>query len=46
MFVTAEKEREMLIIFFLSSFYQLLFPRFYARTERVLPDHESLDQPA
>ena len=28
MFVTAEKEREMIIIFFLSSFCQLLFPRF------------------
>ena len=28
MFVTAEKEREMFIIFFLSSFCQLLSPRF------------------
>ena len=28
MFVTAEKEREMFIIFILSSFWQLMFPRF------------------
>ena len=28
MFVTAEKERELFIFFFLSSFCQLLFPQF------------------
>ena len=31
MFVTAEKEGQMLIFFFLSSFCQLLSPRFKAR---------------
>ena len=31
MFVTAEKERRMFIIFFISSFCQRLSPRFYAR---------------
>ena len=46
MFVTSEKERRMFIIFFLSSFYQLLSPRFWARTGWARPDHESSDQPA
>ena len=45
-FVTVEMEREMFIIFFLSSFCQLLSPRFYARTAVARPDHESSDQPA
>ena len=43
MFVTEEKEREMFIIFFLSSFCQLLSPHFQARERQ---DHESSAQPA
>ena len=45
MFVTPEKEREMFTIFLLSSFCQLLSPRFLARIDRVRPDHESSGQP-
>ena len=36
----------MFTIFFLSSFCQLLSPRFQARIGRVRPGHESSDQPA
>ena len=46
MFVTAEKEREMFITFFLSSFCQLLTPQFFARTGWANPGLESLDQTA
>ena len=46
MFVTAEKEWQMFIIFFLSSFCQLLSPRFWARIGWAHPDHEGSDQPA
>ena len=46
MFVTAEKEGEMFVIFFLSSICQLLSPRFYARADWARPNHESSDQPA
>ena len=46
MFVTAEKERRMFTIFFLSSFCQLLSPRIQARTGWVRPVHEISDQPA
>ena len=46
MFVTAEKEGQMFIIFFLSIFCQLLSPRFSARTGRARPGHENSDQPA
>ena len=46
LFVTAEKERRMFTIFFLSSFCQLLSPRIQARTGWVRPDPESSDQPA
>ena len=46
MFVTTEKEREKFAIFVLSSFCQLLFPRFQARVGWARPDHESSDQPA
>ena len=42
MFVTTEKEREMFIIFFLSSFCQLLSPQFEA--DWVRPDDENSDQ--
>ena len=45
-FVTAEKEREMLVIFFLSIFCQLLSPRFKSRTGSARTDHESSDVPA
>ena len=34
-FITAEKERELFIIFFLSSFCQLLSPLFEARTAQT-----------
>ena len=44
MFVTAEKEGQMLIIFFLSILCQLLSPRFYARIGRARPGQESSDQ--
>ena len=46
MFVTAEKERQMFIIFFLSSFCQLLSPRFQAMAGWVCADRESSHQPA
>ena len=46
MFVTAEKERVMFIVFFLSIFCQVVSQRFEARTDWALPDHESSDQPA
>ena len=45
-FGTAEKEGQMFIIFFLSSFYQRLSPRFSARIGIARPGHESSDQPA
>ena len=35
----------MFVIIFLSSFCQLLSPRFIARIGRVRPDHKSSDQP-
>ena len=46
MFVTEEKERQMFIIFFLSSFCQLLSPRFQAMAGWERADHESSHQPA
>ena len=46
MFVTAEKERRMFMIFFLSSFCQLLAPQFLVKIERARPDHKRSDQPA
>ena len=46
MFVTAEKEGEMFIIFFLSSFCQLLSPQLQAMASWVRADHESSHQPA
>ena len=46
MFVTAEKERRMFIIFFLSSFCQLLSLSIQARTGWVRSDYESSDHPA
>ena len=44
MFVTAEKEMEMFIIFFFSNFCQLLSPPCQARIGWAGPDHESSDQ--
>ena len=43
MFVTAEKERVMLMIFFLSVFCQLLSPRYEARVGRARSNQESSD---
>ena len=45
MFVTAEKEGQMFIIFFFSIFCQLLSPLFQAMTGWVRADHENSDQP-
>ena len=46
MFVTAEKERRMFIIFFLYFFCLLLSPRYSARIDWARTDHQSSDQAA